>query len=68
MSAEVKATSNLMPLAFKLAAGLARLGDALVGQIDIAPAGEQVLQVPVALAVTHEHEKSVSHFTALSLT
>src|SRR5665811_1372068 len=53
--------------AFKLAAGLARLGDALVGQVDIAPAGEQVLQVPVALAVTHEHEKTVGHFTALSL-
>src|SRR5664280_1804924 len=41
-------------------------GDALVGQVDIAPAGEQVLQVPVALAVTHEHEKTVGHFTALS--
>src|SRR5664280_833858 len=57
---------ELDALAFKLAAGLARLGDALVGQVDIAPAGEKVLQVPVALAVPHEHEKTISHFTALS--
>ncbi len=47
---------ELEALAFKLAPGFARLGDALVGEIDVAPAGEQVLQVPVALAVTHEHE------------
>src|ERR1019366_9356047 len=57
---------ELDPLRLELAAGLARLGDALVGQVDIAPAGEQVLQVPVALAVTHEHKKAVGHFVALS--
>ena len=66
MSAEVKATSKLMPLRLELAAGLARFGDALLGQVDVAPAGEQVLQVPLALAVAHEHEKAVGHFTALS--
>ena len=32
------------------------LGDALLGQVDVAPAGEQVLQIPFALAVAHEHE------------
>src|SRR5450631_1029405 len=58
---------ELDALAFKLAAGLARFGDAFVGQVDIAPAGEQVLQVPVALAVTHEDEKAVSHFAEVSL-
>ncbi|BCG91912.1 hypothetical protein MesoLj131a_07760 [Mesorhizobium sp. 131-2-1] len=31
---------------------------ALLGQIYVAPAGEQVLQVPFALAVAHEHEGS----------
>ena len=49
------------PLRLQLAAGLARFRDALLGQIDVAPAGEQVLQIPLALAVTHEHEKTFSH-------
>ena len=49
------------PLRLELAAGLARFLDALLGQADVAPAGEQVLQVPVALAVAHEHEKPVGH-------
>ena len=35
---------------------------ALLGQIDVAPAGEQVFQIPFALAVTDEHEKTVGHF------
>src|SRR5574337_710970 len=30
----------------ELAAGLARFADALLRQVDVAPAGEQVLQVP----------------------
>ena len=49
------------PLRLELAAGLARFRDALLGQADVAPAGEQVLQVPFALAVAHEHEKPVGH-------
>ena len=48
-------------LALELAPGLARFRDALLGQVDVTPAGEQVLQVPVALAVPHEHKKSVGH-------
>src|SRR5690606_25981075 len=38
------------------AAGFARLADALFRQVDVRPAGEQVLQVPVALPVTDEYE------------
>ena len=49
------------PLRLQLAAGLARFLDALLGQIDVAPAGEQVFQVPLALAVAHEHEKTIGH-------
>ena len=48
-------------LRLELAPGRARFGDALVGEVDIAPAGEQVVQVPFALAVAHEHEKTVGH-------
>ena len=62
ISAEVKATSNLSPLRLELAAGLARFRDALFGQVDIAPAGEQVFLVPFAFAVTHEDEKTVGHY------
>ena len=35
---------------------LARLGDALRGQIDVGPAGEEVVDVPRALAVANEDE------------
>ena len=45
-------------------AALASL-DALFGQIGVFPAGEQVLQVPVALAVAHEHEKTFRHLFLL---
>ena len=49
------------PLRLKPAAGGARLADAVLGQIDVAPAGEQIFQIPLALAVAHEHEKPVTH-------
>ena len=49
------------PLRLQLAAGLLGLGDALLGEVRILPAGEQVLQIPFALAVTHEHEKTIAH-------
>ena len=45
----------------ELAAGGARFGNALRRKVDVAPAGEQVLEVPLALAVAHEHEKAVGH-------
>ena len=41
----------------RLAAGIGFL-DAELGQVRITPAGKQVLQVPVALAMAHEHEGS----------
>ena len=31
----------------------------LLGEVGVLPAGEQVLEVPIALAVAHEHEKTV---------
>jgi hypothetical protein len=43
------------PLRLELAAGGAGLGDSLLAQIDVAPAGEQVLQIPFALAMAHQH-------------
>jgi hypothetical protein len=42
----------------ELAPGLARLFASLVGEIDVVPAGEQVGDVPLALAVTDENEFS----------
>ena len=59
LSADVKATSKLIPSAFSLRAGLARFRNALFGQIDVAPAGEKVFQVPFALTMTHKHEKAI---------
>src|SRR5207248_9414250 len=48
-------------LRFQLAAGSTRFGDALLAQIDVAPSGEQVLEIPLALAVANEHEKTIGH-------
>ena len=48
-------------LRLQFAAGLLGLGNALLGEIRILPAGEQILQIPFALAVTHEHKKTVAH-------
>jgi hypothetical protein len=43
---------------FQFLSGGARLGNALLGEIDVAPAGEEVLQIPLALAVTDEHQQT----------
>ena len=40
-------------------AGIACLLDAEIGEARILPAGEQVLEVPFALAVAGKHEKAV---------
>ena len=53
--------SNDSPCAFSLRPASLRFGDALLGEIGILPAGEEILQIPFALAVTHEHEKTVAH-------
>ena len=47
-----------MPSALQQPAGLARFVAALLGQVDVDPAGEQVLEIPDALAVTQQHEFS----------
>jgi hypothetical protein len=43
-------------LAHQLAAGLGCLAAAELGQLDVGPAGEQVLHVPQALAMAHQNE------------
>src|SRR5205085_10799992 len=48
-------------LRLELAAGGARFSDALLAQIDVAPAGEQVFEIPFALAVAYQHEKTIGH-------
>ena len=55
------------PLRLELAPGRVRLLDPPRAQVDVAPAGEQVFLVPVALAVAHEHKQSVGHCITLSL-
>jgi hypothetical protein len=52
---EVKARVGSMPLAQQFARRDG-LGHALVGQVDIPPAGEAVFQVPLALAVADEDQ------------
>src|SRR5262249_16760476 len=49
-------------LGLQLASRLTCFRDALLGQIDVTPAGEQVLQVPIALTMTNKYEKTVSHW------
>jgi hypothetical protein len=51
------------PLRLQFAAGFICFGDPLRGEIGVLPAGEQVLQVPFALAVTHQHKETVAHFS-----
>ena len=48
-------------LRLELSPGGLRFRDALFSQSDIAPAGEQIFFVPLALAVAHEHKKPVTH-------
>ncbi len=49
----------------ELLAGAHALGAALVGEVDVDPAGEEVLGVPVAFAVTDEDER-VGHGASLA--
>ena len=59
LRSEVKPTSNVMPCGLELAPGGLRLGDADLGEVDVLPAGEQVLEVPLALAVTGEYQQTI---------
>jgi hypothetical protein len=49
------------PLRLQFAAGVLGFGDTLLGEVRVLPAGEQVFQIPFALAVPHKHEKTVAH-------
>src|SRR5690606_30667339 len=49
------------PLRLQLATGFLRFGDALRREIDVAPAGEEVLEIPFALAVADKYEKTIGH-------
>ena len=55
------------PLRLQLAAGVARLFLTLLGEIDVAPAGEEVFQIPFALTVPHQHEKTFAHSKLLQI-
>ena len=50
------------PLGLQQLAGPLRLGLALVGQVDVGPAGEEVLLVPDALAMTQEDKLDHAKF------
>src|SRR5262245_21564851 len=52
-------------LRLELAAGIARFRHAVLSEVDVLPAGEQVGQVPFALTMAHEHKQAVSHWSIL---
>ena len=56
-----KGDIEVHPLCLQPFAGRARFLDAVLGQADVTPAGEQIFQIPLALAVTHQHEKPFAH-------
>ena len=57
-----KSDVERQPVRLQLAPCFPRLGDPLCSEIRILPTGEKVLQVPFALAMTHQHEETVAHF------
>ena len=58
ISAEVKARSNCEPVRLEPPSGLLGLLDACRREIGIAPAGEQVLEVPLALAMAQQDQQT----------
>ncbi len=52
-----EAAVELEPALFQQRSGRARLSDALVGEIDVPPAGEAVFEIPLRLAVTEQDER-----------
>ncbi len=57
LSSEVWTTSGSRPASAQQLAAAARLGHPLLGQVDVDPAGEQVLGVPLALAVAEQDQR-----------
>src|SRR5262245_4697511 len=53
---------ELDPLRLQFAAGFERFRDSFFGQINVAPSGEQIFQIPLALAMAHEYEEPIGHF------
>src|SRR5436305_15151151 len=49
------------PLRFQPAPGFLGFGNTLLGQVRVFPAGEEIFQVPFALAMSHQHEKTFAH-------
>ena len=56
-----------VPLLLQPAAGGPGLGDAELGELRIAPAGEKLLEVPFALAVASEDEQALHQTSILFL-
>src|SRR5271166_5819896 len=52
-------------LRLELAAGGACLRDAVLGEVDVLPAGEEIPEIPLALAMTHQHENPLDHYPGL---
>ena len=52
-------------LSLQLLASLLGFLHALLGEVDITPSGEQVFQIPLALAVTHQHQHAIAHHSFL---
>ena len=54
-------------LRLELAPGGARFRDTVVGEADVTPAGKEVFQIPLALAVPDQHENSLTHSPSFCL-
>lgn len=52
---------EMQPFRLQRLTGALGFQHALLGQVGIPPAGEQVLQVPLALAMAHEHKNAFGH-------
>ncbi len=52
---------EMQPLGLQLFASALGFHHTLFGQVRVTPAGEQVLEVPLALAMAHEHENAFGH-------
>ena len=56
LSTDVYAMSNVNPSSAQQLARCLRLATAVFGQIDIGPAGKAVLEIPLAFAMTQQHQ------------
>ena len=61
LSTDVNAMSKAMPSAFSSRPASAASSRPLPGQVDVDPAGEEILEVPDALAVAQEQKFAGAH-------